>query len=192
LRKALNPRDNAKWYIKVSCLWLARRDLAAHLKLFAQRFANVGRGVEFFFPSDRMAEADLELGPKRDGYRLAGHAMSPENAATFQQRLAHEIANARPKLLDPYADEAYRGYARRLRTIGAVSLFVVPPLIFQSPGSFRQSPPPGPLLSYNDARTYPMLFDTKVRIDDAHLTKEGAEEFTRLLAQEFLRRAREP
>jgi hypothetical protein len=47
-------------------------------------------------------------------------------------------------------------------------------------------------LSFNDATTYPMLFDTKVRIDDAHLTKEGAEEFTRLLAQEFVRRARQP
>ena len=32
-----------------------------------------------------------------------------------------------------------------------------------------------------------MLFDTNVRIDDAHLTREGAEEFTRLLAQEFVR-----
>jgi hypothetical protein len=32
-----------------------------------------------------------------------------------------------------------------------------------------------------------MLFDTKVRIDDAHLTREGAEEFTRLLVNEFVR-----
>jgi hypothetical protein len=46
---------------------------------------------------------------------------------------------------------------------------------------------PGPVLSFNDATTYPMLFDTKVRIDDAHLTNQGAEEFTRLLAREFIR-----
>jgi hypothetical protein len=37
-----------------------------------------------------------------------------------------------------------------------------------------------------------MLFDTQFRIDDAHLTREGAEEFTRLLAQEFVRRVRQP
>jgi hypothetical protein len=37
-----------------------------------------------------------------------------------------------------------------------------------------------------------MLFDTKVRIDDAHLTREGAEEFSDLLAQEFVRRVRQP
>jgi hypothetical protein len=189
LRKALNPRGDAKWYIKVSRLWVARRDLAAHLTLFAQRFANVGRATEFFFPQNRKAEADLELGPRRDGYRLAGHAMTAEDAASFQKRLAEEIAQARPKPLDPYADGTYRSYATRLAEMGATPLFVVPPLIFQSPVSFRQSPP-GPLLSFNDARAYPMLFEAKVRIDDAHLTREGAEEFTRLLAHEFVRRVR--
>lgn len=191
LRKALNPRGDAKWYVKISRLWLARRDLVTHLTLFAQRFGNVGRGTEFLFPQDRKAEAVLELGPERDGYRLAGHAMTPEDAASFQKRLAEEIAQARPNPLDPCADETYRRYEARLREIGAATVFVVPPLIFQSPVSFRQSQS-GPLLSFNDARTYPMLFDTKVRIDDAHLTREGAEEFTRLLAQEFVRRVRQP
>jgi hypothetical protein len=191
LRKALNPRGDARWYIKFSRLWVARRDLAAHLTLFFQRFGNTGRATEFLSPQNRKSEADLELGPRRDGYRLAGDAMTPEDAASFQKRLAEEIVQARPKLLDPCADEAYRSYAARFKEIGAAPVFVVPPLIFQSPLSFRESPP-GPLFSFNDARTYPMLFDTKVRIDDAHLTREGAEEFTRLLAQEFVRRARQP
>ena len=189
LRKALNPRGDTRWYIKVSRLWVARRDLAAHLALFAQRFGNVGRATELLFPQDRKSEADLELGPRRDGYRLAGDAMSAEDAASFKERLAQEIAQARPKPLDPFADEAYRRYARRIREIGATPVFVVPPLIFQSPISFRQAPP-GPLLSFNDVGTYPMLFDTKVRIDDAHLTREGAEEFTRLFAREFIRTAK--
>jgi hypothetical protein len=191
MRKALNPRGDTRWYILVSRIWVARRDLAVHLTLFAQRFGNVGRATEFLFPQDRKAEANFELGPKRDGYRLAGPAMSAEDAASFQKRLADEIAQARPKPLDPPADAAYRRYAARFREIGAAPFFVVPPLIFQSPVSFRQSAP-GPLLSFNDARTYPMLFDTKIRIDDAHLTKEGAEEFTRLLAREFVRAARQP
>ena len=191
LRKALNPRGDARWYIQISRLWVARRDLVTHLTLFAQRFANVGRATEFFSPQNRMAEADLELGPRRDGYRLAGHAMTAEDAASFQKRLAEETAQAKPKLLDPAADDAYRSWAARFKARGAATLFVVPPLIFQSPLNFRQSTP-GPLLSFNDARTYPTLFDTKVRIDDAHLTKEGAEEFTRLLAHEFVRRVREP
>jgi hypothetical protein len=193
LRRALDPRGEAKWYIKVSRLWLARRDLASHLALFAQQFANVGR-VDLLSSQnrERTAQAEMELGPKRDGYRLAGDAMSAQNAASFRTRLAQEVAEARPRPIDPYADAAYRDYAQRIQQIGAVPLFVVTPLIFQSPVSFRKSPPPGLLLSFNDAGKYPMLFDPKVRIDDAHLTKEGAEEFTRLLAQEFVRRARQP
>jgi len=193
LRKALNPRGNAKWYTRISRLWVARRALTAHMKLFAQRFANVGRGVELIFPrrDDRKSEAEMELGPRRDGYRLAGHAMSAEQAAGFQHRLAQEIAEARPKPLDPVADETYRDYAQRIRVMGAAPIFVVPPLIFQSPVRFREPPPPpGPLLTFNDARAYPMLFDTQFRIDDAHLTREGAEEFTRLLANEFVRAVR--
>ncbi len=195
LRKALNPRGNAKWYARILRLWVARRDLVAHLKLFGQRFARVGRGVELLFPrnADRKSEAELELGPRRDGYRLAGHAMSAEQAVGFQQRLAQEISEARLKPLDPVADEAYRDYAQRIRALGAAPIFVVPPLIFQSPVRFREPPPPpGPLLTFNDASAYPMLFDTQFRIDDAHLTREGAEEFTRLLAQEFVRRVRQP
>lgn len=195
LRKALNPRGNAKWYIRISRLWVARRDLTAHLKLFAQRFANVGRAVDLLSPrnDDRKLEAEVELGPRRDGYRLAGHAMSAENATSFQKRLAQEIANARPKPLDLYADEAYRAYAQRIRAIGAAPVFVIPPLIFQSHVSFREPPPPpGPLLVFNNAASYPVLFDAQFRIDDAHLTKEGAEEFTRLLAQEFVRHVRQP
>ena len=195
LRKALNPRGNVKGYIWISRLWVVRRDLAVHLTLFAQRFASVGRGMELFSPrkADRALEAELELGPRRDGYRLAGASMSAENAATFQRRLAQEIAEARPKPLDLYADEAYRDFAQRIRTLGAVPLFVVPPLIYQSPVSFREPPPaPGPLLAFNNAASFPMFFDTKLRVDDTHLTRESAEEFTRLLAQELVRQARQP
>jgi hypothetical protein len=191
LRKAFDPRGGAKWYIKISRLWLARRDFATHLALFAKRFANVGRVELLSLHRDRADAEEMELGPKRDGYRLAGNAMSAENAASFQKRLAQEITGARPKQIDPYADEAYRHYARQIRQMGAEPFFVVTPLIFQSPFSFRELPP-GPLLAFNNSKTYPMLFEPKVRIDDAHLTKEGAEEFTRLLAQEFVRRARRP
>jgi hypothetical protein len=193
LRKALNPRGDAKWYVRISRLWLARRDLASHLSLFARQFANVGRADLLSSQNSELTvEAEMDLGPRRDGYRRAGNAMSAQNAASFQKRLAQEVAGARPKPIDPYADAAYRDYGRRIRQVGAAPLFVVTPLIFQSPISFRKSPPPGPLLAFNDCKTYPMLFDPKVRIDDMHLTKEGAEEFTRLLAREFVRRAHQP
>jgi hypothetical protein len=42
------------------------------------------------------------------------------------------------------------------------------------------------MLVFNDSKTYPQLYDTKVRVDDQHLTNEGAAEFTRLLALKFV------
>ena len=193
LQKAFNPRGNAPWFIKASRLWLARRDLVSHLSLFARWFANVGRAdVLLRQGTDPIAEMDSELGPKHDGYRLSGAAMSAENAAGFQQRLKQELAEARPKPIDPYADETYREYAQKIREMGAVPVFVVTPVIFQSPVQFQKPAPPARLLAFNNCKTYPMLFDPKVRVDDAHLTREGAEEFTRLLAREFLRGAHQP
>ena len=166
-----------------------------HLALFEKQFTNVGRAADFF-PSQteiRALESDPKLGPKGDGYRLAGAAMSPERAEHFRRKLAEEVSASRPEFIDPYAESAYRDCATKIRRhLGAAPIFVVAPSIFQSPMLFRESPPPGPLLVFNDCKTYPQLYDTKVRIDDAHLTKEGAAEFTRLLAQEFVRRARQP
>ncbi len=193
LKKALNPRGNANGFIKATRLWVARRDLISNLFLFGKQFASVGRASDFF-PSvqrERFGEAASELGPNRDGYRPAGDAMSAERAAIFREKLAQEVSEARPKVLDPATDQAYREAASQIRQAGATPLFVVAPIITQTTARFRQTPP-APLLSFNDSRKYPQFYDTKVRIDDAHLTRDGAAEFTRLLAQEFARSLRQP
>ena len=193
LKKALNPRGNARWFVKITRLWVARRDLISNLTLFGKQFANVGRGADFS-PShnrERFLEADSELGPNHDGYRLAGDAMSAERAAIFREKLAQEVSEARPKFLNPATDQAYRTAAAQIRQAGAAPIFVVAPVLSQTTAQFRQAPP-APLLSFNDSRKYPEFYDTKVRIDDAHLTREGAEQFTRLLAQEFARRMHQP
>jgi hypothetical protein len=194
LRKALDPRGNARWYIKLARLWLARRDFATNLALFTKQFGNVGRAADFCSSQNfqSASEVAVELGLKRDGYRLAGDAMSAERAARFKETLAREVADSRSKFIDPYADQAYRVAAAKIRRVGASTIFVVTPVIWQSPIRFRRSPPPGPLLSFNDSKTYPQLYDTSVRVDEGHLTREGSEDFTRLLAQEFVRHARQP
>jgi hypothetical protein len=194
LRKALDPRGNAPWWIKASRLWLARRDFISNLGLFGKQFANVGRAADFL-PSaerERFADAASELGPRGDGYRLAGDAMSPERAASFQERLARELAGVAQKNLDPATERGYRNAAGQIRAAGAAPILVVTPIIFQTEYGFRKSPPPAPVIAFNDARKFPGFYDPKFRIDDGHLTRPAAEELTRLLAQEFVRRARQP
>lgn len=194
LSKAVDPSGQGKWYQKLYRLWSARRNLLSHLALFQKQFANVGRAADFFaFQSEvPVLELSPKLGPKGDGYRLAGEPMSPERAEDFRRKLAAEVSASRPEFIDPYAEGAFRDYAEKLRRLGAAPIFVAPPGIFQSPMLFRATPPPGPLFLFNDCKTYPQLFDAKVRVDELHLTNEGAAEFTRLLALEFVGFAREP
>jgi hypothetical protein len=194
LKKAFNPRGNANWLIKLTRLWLARRDFISNLALFGKQFANVGRAADFL-PSverERFADAASELGPHGDGYRFAGDAMSAERAASFEQRLAHEVSEATQKYLDPATESGYRNAAQEIRAAGAAPIFVVTPIIFQTTSRFRQSPPPAPIIAFNDARKYPAFYDVKFRIDDGHLTRPAAENLARVLAQEFVRRAHQP
>lgn len=190
LRQALNPRGNANWFIQITRLWVARRDLASNLVLCGKQFANAGRVADFLpaAEQERFADAALELGPNRDGYRPAGDAMSAERAVIFEEVLARERSTARPKILDPATQRAYREAAARIRAAGAKPILVVTPTIFQSPLQFSQSPP-APVIAFNDAGKFPEFYDTKVRIDDAHLTRGGAEKFGVALAGEFVRLA---
>jgi hypothetical protein len=188
LRKAMNPQGRAKWYQELNRLWSTRGNLALHFVLFEKQFTNVGRADDLLRSQTdvRSFESNPRLGPKADGYRRAGEAMSPERAENFRRKLAEELAAVRPEFIDPYAESAYRDCATKIRHLGAAPIFVVAPSIFQAPALFRKEPP-GPLLSFNDCKTYPQLCDAKVRVDEEHLTNEGAAEFTRLLALEFVR-----
>jgi hypothetical protein len=194
MKKALDPRGNANWFIKIARLWLAKRDFISSLSLFAKQFCEVGRAWDLL-PSaerERYADAASELGPHGDGYRWAGDAMSAERAVSFKQRLADEISDATQKYLDPATESGYRQSAAQIRAAGATPVFVVTPIIFQSTSRFRQTPPPAPIIAFNDARKYPQFYDVKVRIDDGHLTRPAAEDFCRALATEFVRHARRP
>jgi len=193
LKKAIDPRGGAKWDGKLIRLWSARRQILLHVGLFEKQFTNVGRALDFLPAHDQGSgpEPTSRLGPKGDGYRTAGPPMTPARAANFRRMLAEEVATARPRFIDPYADSAYREYAEKIRAVGAAPIFVVTPGPSQSLMRFRKSPPPGPLLSFNDCKAYPQLYDAQARADEGHLTNEGAVEFTRLLALELVHYARQ-
>ena len=194
LKKAFDPRGTANWLIKTTRLWLARRDFISNLTLFGKQFANVGRATDFLpaAQQERYADAASELGPRGDGYRWAGDAMSAERAIDFKKRLADEVSHATTKYLDPASESGYRNAAAQIRRAGATPVFVVTPIIFQTTSRFREDPPPAPVIAFNDARKFPQFYDVKVRIDDGHLTRPAAEDFCRALAQEFVRLVRRP
>ena len=180
----------AAWVFEYAQRWFSARGYASYALDLRGRgasapVADVGRVPAGLYVEDAIGVARA-VTKRHAGAApiLIGHSMGG--------LLAQKVAEARPNPIDPYADETYRNYARQIRQIGAVPVFVVTPVIFQSPVTFQKSPPPGLLLAFNNCKTYPMLFDPKVRVDDGHLTKEGAEKFSRLLAQEFVRRLHQP
>ena len=193
LKKTLDPRGDATWYRKVARLWLARRHLATNITLFARQFVNVGRGAALLSSWGKQALRRQIPNSVRNRTATGRPAARCRRSAPriLGEGWRRKFPKRGPSLSIPPRTRPIvnprRGFAKSAPTRSLSSRRSS----LQSAVSFRQSPP-APLLVFNDSRKYPALFDTAVRIDDAHLTREGSEEFTRLLAQEFVRQTRQP
>ena len=83
--------------------------------------------------------------------------------------------------------EACRQCAQKIRGIGAVPIFLITPSTTRfNVTHLDNARPPGVVMAFNDPRVYPNLYRSSVRLDEDHLTKEGAEEFTRIMAANFM------
>jgi hypothetical protein len=87
--------------------------------------------------------------------------------------------------------EGYLQCAREVRKIGAAPIFLITPSTTEVDVATKDTRTPGILMAFNDPRIYPSLFQSSARRDGQHLTKSGSEEFTRLVAANFVELARE-
>ncbi len=138
-----------------------------------------------------MPEEDLEDEEQRDArwnwkhFRQAGTPMGPEQVVDFQRLLREGMSQDRHRPIDPMTEKGYRDMARKLSARGAKLICVVPPDTNQTRYYFRGDTF-APVLAFNDLKKFPQLYNPAVRVDRAHLTNEGAEMMTRLLADEFV------
>ena len=118
---------------------------------------------------------------------LLQHADNPVDWYPWgAEALARARQLAKPRVVDRYAEKAFRICARKVRECGAIPIFVIPPAVSASPVGFSTSArPPGAVLAFNDYDAFSALFRTSVRANEGHLNKTGAEEFTRVLAERF-------
>jgi hypothetical protein len=86
--------------------------------------------------------------------------------------------------------EAYRQCATEVRSIGATPILLLTPSTTQINIAIENTGLPGVVVAFNDPLAYPSLFRSSVRRDGQHLTKSGAEEFTRVVAANFVQLAR--
>jgi hypothetical protein len=65
-------------------------------------------------------------------------------------------------------------------------IFLIPPSTTQINIATESTGSPGVVMAFNDPRAYPNLYRSSERRDGQHLTKSGADEFTRIVAAHFV------
>jgi hypothetical protein len=156
---------------------------------FEKNYTNVARAadlLQYFLGRDTKERRVRYLGVASDGYVARPNQMSPTQVATYERGLADAMAQTDTHPLSPYAVEAYRQCAQEVRNVRATPIFLITPSTPQINVASESNGLTGVVMAFNNPRTYPSLYRSSVRRDEQHLTKSGAEEFTRIVAANFV------
>jgi hypothetical protein len=167
--------------------------LTFYVTQFEKKYTNVARAADvlnYFVGRDTNERRASYLGAASDGYLTRLNRMSPDKAAAYERGLAAAMAQAETRALSPYAVEGYRQCAQEVRNIGATPIFLITPSTTQINVATESTAAPGVVMAFNNPRAYPNLYRSNVRRDEQHLTKSGSEEFTRIVAANFVELAR--
>jgi hypothetical protein len=163
-----------------------------HLGLAARRLASVGRGPEILAElAGGRARAALPAAVWLDAGFQPHHEALPEWGAIGRARIAAVAAsNARPVELGDVDAELYRAQVAAAAVHGVELVYVTPPSGISSAEvlTLHAAGIVPALVHLNDPVRHPELFEPSARHDLGHLSARGAERFTRLLADAFLRR----
>lgn len=167
----------------------ARDALFYHSALFARNFANVGRKIDLSHWLSHLGKEERlsrELGGDGDGYVPLNRTMSTAETALYENELNYAMTLAGPRFVSASTEMACRQLVAEVRKAGATPVFLVTPLTMQIELGFQpESGMAGTVMSFNNARAYPQLYRNEMRMDRSHLNSRGAEEFTRLVAENF-------
>jgi hypothetical protein len=159
-----------------------------------KNYTNVARAsdvLDYFLSRDTKERRASYLGAASDGYvTRPNRRMSPGQAAAYERALAAEMAQTGTHPLSPYAVEAYRQCAQEVRNIGATPIFLITPSTTEIKVAAQATDLSGVVMAFNNPRAYPNLYRSSARRDGQHLTKSAAEEFTRMVATNFVDLAR--
>jgi hypothetical protein len=167
-----------------------RKLLAFYLTQFEKNCTNVARATDipdYFLRRTANKQRLSYLGTTNDGYVPKQNRASPTGAAAYERQLAAAMAETDLRSISPYAVEAYRQCAQEVRSIGAVPIFLITPTTTQFNIAYSEgSSSPAMMMAFNNPRAYPGLYRPSARRDEQHLTKSAAEEFTRIVAANFV------
>jgi hypothetical protein len=167
--------------------------LTFYVTQFERNYTNVARAadvLDYFFGRDTTEHRASYLGAAGDGYVPRAGEMSPSQTVAYERGLAATMAQRSTRPVSPYTVAAYRQCATEVRDLGATPIFLITPSTTQISIATESSALPGVVMAFNKPRTYPNLYHSSIRRDGQHLTKSGAEEFTRIVAANFVELAR--
>ena len=156
---------------------------------FEKNYTNVARAadvLQYFLDRDTKGRRARYLGVASDGYVTRPNRISPNQVAAYERGLAAAMAQTDTHPLSPYAVEAYGQCAQEVRETGATPIFLITPSTTQINVATESTGLTGVVMAFNNPRTYPGLYRSSARRDGQHLTKSGAEEFTRIVAANFV------
>lgn len=160
--------------------------LATHTKEFVQNMTNPGRGAEWleqrYFPTKKkfdtswIARRGFDPEPATE-WSEAAKAEYQRQIEAFQQARQHETP-ARSGLVS-----AVQKLAEEVEKAHAIPIFVVPPTVRPeehfSAGMSLVLPED---FAFDDPSRFPRLYQPELHYDPGHLSAQGADAFTRLLA----------
>jgi hypothetical protein len=158
-----------------------------------RNYTNISRAadvLDHFLSRDTKERRASYLGAASDGYVTRPNQISASQPAAYERALAAAMAQTGTRPLSPYAMEAYRQCAQEVRNIGAVPIFLITPSTTEINVAAETTELTGVVMAFNNPQAYPNLFRSSARRDGQHLTKAGAEEFTRITATNFVGLAR--
>ena len=190
IRKLLDLNSPGNWKRKKGGLVRWHGAVWMHLELLCRNLANVGGAQAaldgFARWGNERAGGDSDLGPAGDGYDPVDVHLDAPAARSFEAWLARDVANSKPRIVDPYAEKAFLNYARRFRALGATPIFFTAPgSMSLLPSKFR-SPSAPPIMVFNDPVTFPALYRAEFRWNEGHVNDAGAHEYSRVFARRVL------
>jgi len=164
-----------------------------HGALFVKNFTNIGRKTELArWISHLWKEEMLSKEPGSNGYVPLSEKMPAPESILYETELEGAVTHAGSRFVSASTEDAYRALAEEVRKAGATPIFLVTPLTMQIKLGFRpEAGIAGTVMSFNSSTAYPQLYRNEMRTDRGHLNNVAAEEFTRLVAENFLQLRRE-
>jgi hypothetical protein len=175
--------------------------LSSHLLPFLYQQMNVGRLFNQVLPS-RLSAEELAVTAEftaNEGYYGLTDPADPQRLDFLQNQSAYaeQVATLKAVQATPLADDPYLSankqmllarVSQTIRNAGAEPIFLEPPSLHPV-NDFQAAQKLGTidkLLSYKDPNRFPRLYSPEQRHDADHLNAAGSEEFTRLVAKDFV------